>query len=158
MYPIHHSILSLYCANLPVLPPSTPRPTTPESPFEVPVVPLALPHPDSFPTLTQFMYFKDVKSLLQTFLGLAPANGLPGDLDKPERYDAFVAERSAILAQNYTMQRLSSQAVKVYGFWRNAYALGISDGDLEAFFDFAWEVLMKAMVQSRNGAHVTVSS
>ena len=73
MYPIHHSILSLYCANLPVLPPSTPRPTTPESPFEVPVVPLALSDPDSFPTLTQFMYFKDAKSLLQAFLGLAPA-------------------------------------------------------------------------------------
>jgi hypothetical protein len=158
MYPIHHSILLLYCANLPVLPPSNARPPTPESPFEVPVVPLALPDPESFPLLTQFLYFKDVQPLLQTFLSLAPANGLPGDLDQPERYDAFVAEYSATLAQTYTMQRLASQAIKVHGFWRNAYALGISDGDLQAFFDFAWEVLMKAMVHSSNSAPVTVST
>lgn len=158
MYPIHQSILSLYCANLPVLPSSTPRPTTPESAFEVPVVPLALPNPESFPVLTQFLYLKDVQPLLQTFLCLAPAKGLPGDLDQPERYDAFVAQYSTILAQNYTTQRLASQAVKVHGFWRNAYALGISDVDLQAFFDFAWEVLMKAMVHSSGNAPVTVST
>jgi len=158
MYPIHQSILSLYCANLPVLPSSTARPTTAESPFEVPVVPLALPDPESFPVLTQFLYLKDVQPLLQTFLCLAPAQALPGDLDQPERYDAFVAECSAILAQNYTTQRLASQAVKVHGFWRNAYALGISDVDLQAFFDFAWEVLMKAMVHSSSSTPVTVST
>ncbi|KAI0246186.1 hypothetical protein BJV78DRAFT_1286683 [Lactifluus subvellereus] len=133
MYPIHQSILSLY-------------------------LPLALPNPESFPILTQFLYLKDVQPLLQTFLCLAPAKGLPGDLDQPERYDAFVAECSAVLAQNYTMQRLASQAVKVHGFWRNAHALGISDVDLQAFFDFAWEVLMKAMVHSSSSAPVTVST
>ena len=43
-----------------------------------------------------------------------PANGLPGNLDKPERYDAFVDECSAILAQNYTMQHLSIKMGAIY--------------------------------------------
>jgi hypothetical protein len=150
MYPIHQSILSLYCANLPVLAASTPLPTTPEAPFEVPVVPLALPNPDSFPLLTQFLYLKDVHPMFEAFLCLTPAKGIFGDLDQPARYDAFVAEQSLVLAQNYTMQRLASQAVKVHGLWRNACALGISDGDLQAFFDLAWEILMKALTHSSN--------
>ena len=158
MYPIHQSILSLYCANLPVLAASTPQPTTPEAPFEVPVVPLALPNPDSFPLLTQFLYLKDVHPLFEAFLCLTPAKAIPCDLDQPARYDAFVAEQSIILAQNYTMQRLASQAVKVHGLWRNAYALGISDGDLQAFFDLAWEILMKALTHSSNSLPVVVST
>ncbi len=158
MYPIHQSILSLYCANLPVLQTSTPQPTNPEAPFEVPVVPLALPNPDSFPFLTQFLYLKDAHSLFEAFLCLNPSKGIPSDLDQPARYDAFVAEYSTILAQNYTMQRLASQATKVHGLWRNACALGIFDVDLQAFFDLAWEILMKALSRSSNSSPVVVST
>ena len=157
MYPIHHSILALYCANLPVLPPSAAQTTT-ECPYEVPVVPLALPDPESFPLLTQFLYLKDAQPLLQTFLCMVPANGIPGDLEQPERYDAFVVEYSTILAQNYTMHRLINQATKVHGLWRNVSVLGISDNNLQAFFDLSWEVLMKAIIQSGNNAPVTVST
>ncbi len=148
MYPIHQSILSLYCANLPVLATSTPQPTTPEASFEVPVVPLALPNPDSFPFLTQFLYLQDTHPLFEAFLCLTPSKGIPSDLDEPSQRDTFVAEYSTILAQNYTMQRLASQAAKVHGLWRNASALGISDIGLQAFFDLAWEILMKAMALS----------
>ncbi|KAF8500244.1 hypothetical protein F5888DRAFT_1680424 [Russula emetica] len=158
MYPIHQSILSLYCANLPVLAASTPPPTNSESPFEAPVVPLALPNPDSFPFLTQFMYLKDAHTLFESFLSLTPSKGIPSDLDQPARYDAFMAEYSTILAQNYTMQRLANQAAKVHGLWRNACALGISDIDLEAFFDLAWEILMKALTLSSNSSPVAVST
>lgn len=154
MYPIHQSILSLYCANLPVLAASTPPRTNSESSFEVPVVPLALPNPDSFPFLTQFLYLKEAHTLFDAFLSLTPPKGIPSDLDQPARYDAFVAEYSTILAQNYTMQRLASQAAKVHGLWRNACALGISDVDLQAFFDLAWEILMKALTLSSNGSPV----
>jgi hypothetical protein len=152
MYPVHQSILSLYCANLPVLPTSPPLPTVPEASYEIPVVPLALPNPESFPFLTQFLYLKNVRPLFDAFLSLTPAGGIPDDLDQPGRYDAFVAEYSSILAQNYTMQRLASQAVRVHGLWRNACALGISDIDLQSFFDLAWEVLMQALTLSNTSA------
>lgn len=154
MYPIHQSVLSLYCANLPVLATSTPLPTTPDAPFEVPVVPLALPNPESFPLLTQFLYLKDVHPLFDSFLCLSPAKGMPSDLDQPARYDAFVNEYATILAQNYTVQRLSSQAMKLHGLWRNACALGISDRHFQTFLDLAWEVLMKALTLSSNSAPV----
>jgi hypothetical protein len=155
MYPIHQSILSLYCANLPVLAASVPSPTNSESSYEVPVVPLALPNPESFPFLTQFLYLKDTQTLFEAFLSLMPSKGIPS---QPARYDAFVAEYSTILAQNYTMQRLASQAAKVHGLWRNACALGISDIDLQAFFDLAWEILMKALTLSSNSSPVVVST
>ena len=158
MYPIHQSILSLYCANLPVLAASVPSLTNSESSYEVPVVPLALPNPESFPFLTQFLYLKDTQTLFEAFLSLMPSKGIPSDLDQPTRYDAFVAEYSTVLAQNYTMQRLASQAAKVHGLWRNAYALGISDIDLQAFFDLAWEILMKALTLSSNSSPVVVST
>jgi hypothetical protein len=157
MYPVHQLILSLYCANLPVLPNSPPPPTTPEAPHEIPVVPIALPSPESFPFLTQFLYLKNVQQLFDAFLSLTPASGIPDDLDQPERYNAFVAEYSSILAQNYTMQRLASQAVRLHGLWRNACALGISDSNLQAFFNLAWEVLMQAMTLSSNSAPPVVA-
>jgi hypothetical protein len=152
MYPVHQSILSLYCANIPVLPTSPPLPTNSEASYEIPVVPIALPNPESFPFLTQFLYLKDVQPLFDAFLSLTPASGIPGDLHQPERYDAFVAEYALILAQNYTMQRLASQAVRVHGLWRNACALGISDIDLQGFFNLAWEIHMQALTLSSNNA------
>jgi len=155
MYPVHQSILSLYCANLPVLPSFTPQPATPSSSFRVPVVPLALPHPESFPLLTQFLYLKDVQLLFQTFLCLTPVHGLPEDLNQTTCRDAFVTEYSTILAQNYTTHRLANQAIKVHGFWRNTFTLGIFDVNLQVFFDLAWEVLMKALVLSSNHAPMT---
>jgi hypothetical protein len=104
------------------------------------------------------LYLKNVRQLFEAFLSLTPANGIPDDLDQPEWHDAFVAEYSSTLAQNYTMQRLASQAVKVHGLWRNACALGISDPDLQAFFDLAWEVLMQALTLSSSSAPPVIVS
>jgi len=81
VYPIHQSIHSLYCANLPVLAESTPPPTNSEFSFEVPVVPLALSNPDSFPFLIQFLYLKDGHALFENFLSLVPSKGIPNDLE-----------------------------------------------------------------------------
>ena len=105
MYPVHQSILSLYSANLSVLPTSRLcqqilRPLT--------RFPLCqLPCQIQFPFLTQFLSLKDVQPLFDASLS-HPASGLPYDLHQPERYGAFVSKYSLILAQNYTMQRLAS--------------------------------------------------
>jgi len=68
--------------------------------------------PESFPFLTQFLHLKDAHTLFESFFSLTPSKAIPSDLNQPERYDAFVAEYSTILVQNYTMQRLASQAAK----------------------------------------------
>ena len=152
MYPVHQSILSLYCVNLPVLPPTLPVSTNPEAPCEVPVVPIALPNPESFPFLVQFLYLKNTQQLFDAFLTLTPASGIPHDLHRPDRYEEFVTEYSSILAQNYTTQRLASQAARVHGLWRNACALGISEIDLQRWFTLAWDILMQALTLSSNSA------
>ena len=103
MYPIHQLILSLYCANLPMLEASGLPLTNSESSFKVPIVPLTLPNPESFPFLTQFLYIKDAHTLFEVFLFLMPPKGIPSDLDQPALYNMFVAEYSTILAQNYTI-------------------------------------------------------
>jgi hypothetical protein len=93
--------------------------TTPEALHKVPVVPIALPNPESFPFLMQFLYLKNIRQLFDMFLTLTPANGIPEDLDQQGQHDAFITEYSSTLAWNYTIQRLASQAVKVDGLWRN---------------------------------------
>src|SRR6266853_1729600 len=68
MYPVHQSILSLYCANLPVLPTSTPLPTAPKAPYEIPIIPIALLNPECLPFLTQFLYLKNIHPQFNMFL------------------------------------------------------------------------------------------
>jgi hypothetical protein len=120
--------LSLYCANLPVLLTSTPLPTAPEAPYEIPVMPIALPNPESFPFLTQFLYLKNVHPLFDMFLSLILASSIPDNLDQPSRSELYDA----------TSCQPGSEG---HGIWHNACALGISDIDLQSFFDLAWEVL-----------------
>jgi len=110
------------------------------------------------PSVTQFLYLKDSHALFEAFLSLTPSKGIPSDLDQLERYDVFVGKYSTILAKNYTMQRLASQAAKVHGLWRNACALGISDADLQAFFNLAWKILMKALTLSSSSSSPVVVS
>jgi hypothetical protein len=78
-------------------------------------VPLALLNPELFPFLTQFLYLKDAHMLFESFLSLTPSKGIPSYLNQPARYDVFVAEYSTILAWDYMMQRLASQAAKIHG-------------------------------------------
>jgi hypothetical protein len=56
--------------------------------------PIALPNPESFPFLTQFLYLKNVHQLFDAFLTLTLANGIHEDLDQPGQHDTFVAEHS----------------------------------------------------------------
>jgi hypothetical protein len=93
-------------------------PTTPEASYRILVMPMALPKSESFPSLTQFLQLKNVHPLFDAFLSLILASGIP-DLDQPGRCDTFIAKYPSILAQDYTMQCLASQAVKAYGLWHH---------------------------------------
>jgi len=95
MYPIHQSILLLYCANLPVL----------VSSISV----------DMLRIIIRESRRATCISTESRIVPLTPSKGIPSDLDQPERYGVFVAEYLFILAKNYMMQRLASQAAKVHG-------------------------------------------
>jgi hypothetical protein len=72
------------------------------------------------------------------------------------QYEVFIAEYLAILVQNYTMQRLATQVAKIHGLWRNTCALGISNIDLQAFFDLAWDILVKVLTLSSDSLPAVV--
>jgi hypothetical protein len=80
MYSIHQSILSLYCANLPILQTSMPLLTAPEAPYKISIVPITLLNPESFPFLTQFLYLKNIHPQFDVSLSLILASGIPDDL------------------------------------------------------------------------------
>ncbi|TFY79527.1 hypothetical protein EWM64_g4484 [Hericium alpestre] len=59
LYPVHNIVLATHCAALPALPASDPDcPSAPGASINVPVVPLCIPHPQSFPTLVSYLYTK----------------------------------------------------------------------------------------------------
>ena len=122
---------SLYCANLPILLTSMPLPTAPKAPYKIPVMPIALPNPESFPFLTQFLYLKNVHPLFDMFLSLILASSIPNNLNQPSRLELYDAMSCQPDSEGHRI-------------WCNTCALGISDIDIQSFFDLAWKVLMAA--------------
>lgn len=59
LYPVHASIMTLHCTQLPVLP-------TASSSSAVPVIPLRLPHAASFPVLQMYLYTKRADLLMSS--------------------------------------------------------------------------------------------
>lgn len=143
LFPTHNIVLAVYCANLPHLPPSeAPTPSKPGCPITIPVVPLCLPSPETFPQLSSFLYTKQTSHLLASLLP-CPAPSID-----PTAYtsnDPTLLQFTKKLAGTYTTQALLQHAMTVNGLWRNVCALGVDDIDLWSTMDLAWELLLTAM-------------
>ncbi|EGO01235.1 hypothetical protein SERLA73DRAFT_167356 [Serpula lacrymans var. lacrymans S7.3] len=145
LFPVHNIILAAHCANLPQLPESNPSaPDVPGSSISVPVVPLCIPAPETFPHLSAFLYTKRVDHLLSSLLPCPAPPSLyreePMESGNPE-----LVQFATKLSSMYTAQALLSRAMLVNGLWRNVCALGIFDERLWGAMDVAWEVLLTAM-------------
>ncbi|KAJ7139596.1 hypothetical protein C8R44DRAFT_606082 [Mycena epipterygia] len=115
LYPIHDLVFGAHCAALPSLPASQPAPCA--SRATIPVVPLRLPSPETFPLLHAHLYTRQPAALLAA---LAP----PCEAD---------------------LLRLAAHASKVYGLWHNACALGVVDSQLYDAVEASWERTLAAM-------------
>jgi hypothetical protein len=155
LFPSHNVMLAAHCANLPSLPSvDHPIPATPGSSIKVPVVPLCIPAPELFSSLTLYLYTKRVETLLQIFLPTLPSSSLnlyvsPNETDevaKKQRIDLVDFARG--LALTYTPHILLRFTMRVNSFWRNVCALGIFESRVWAAMDFAWEVLILALAIS----------
>ncbi|KAI0050342.1 hypothetical protein FA95DRAFT_1487496 [Auriscalpium vulgare] len=145
LYPIHNVMFATHCANLPALPPSHPTPpTTPGSRITVPVVPLCLPSPPTFPHLSAYLYGKRADVLLASLLPCAPPAFDKSGTDE-DRQRAAIKQFASKLAATYTPHALLQHAMRVNGLWRNACVLGVFDDALWATIDLAWEVLLYAL-------------
>jgi hypothetical protein len=140
LFPTHNIILAAYCANLPQLPPSDAlRPERPGDKITVPIVPLCIPSPQTFPHLSAFLYAKNNISLLASLFSTRPPLSL--SLDDEHSVRQFAGR----LAATYITQALLHQIMTVNGLWRNACALGVFDDGLWGAMDLAWETLLTAL-------------
>ncbi|KAJ7726879.1 hypothetical protein B0H16DRAFT_1591557, partial [Mycena metata] len=115
LFPIHDLVFSMHCTNLPTLPAA--RPSSSPSHTTVPVVPLRLPSPETFPLLHAYLYTKQPATLLAS-------------LARPCETDLL---------------QLAGHANKILGLWRNACLLGVVDAQLYAVIEASWESTIAAM-------------
>ncbi|KIJ36194.1 hypothetical protein M422DRAFT_782340 [Sphaerobolus stellatus SS14] len=118
LFPIHAIVFTSHCANLPALPAS--RTIFTKGSVTLPVVPLRIPHPASFPTLMHYLYTKKIDQLV--------ASLLPNPI-----------------ADDVSMHTLLNQIGRVYGLWMNAVALGVCEDKIWPAVDDVWVKLLDAL-------------
>ncbi|KAG5651055.1 hypothetical protein H0H81_010051 [Sphagnurus paluster] len=145
LYPVHSLYLAAHCARLPAFPATLPSPSfTPgESSVRctVPVRPLCLPSPATYPHLSGFLYTQSPEVLLASVLPTPP----PASLTHQRHCEDGRAQYVRSLAQTYTPQRLLQHALLLHGVWRNACALGVVVPAFWDTVDLAWGVLLDAI-------------
>lgn len=119
LYPVHQLVLVTNCANLPTLPHSS-NFVAGSSTAALPVVPLCLPSPETYPLLQSYLYTKQPELLLSVLLP----------------------------AIHCDMRALAQHAMFINGLWRNACALGVVDQKLWDVIDDAWGVVVDATEQA----------
>lgn len=138
IHPVHALVLAAHCAHLPSLPYS--KPTTPTEiggTLTLPVVPLCVPNPATFPILLHYLYTKRGDHLLASLLPMPPR-------DATQSLQQF----SQTFAATFTVQALLSHAARVHGLWSNVAALGVFDEKLSRAIEMVWEVLLGALAVS----------
>jgi len=149
LYPAHSLIFAAYCSKLPPFPPAA-TPTTSQSgvpqELNVPIRPLCLPSPQTYPHLSAFLYTKRTDILLQSLMPCQPPTTLgQGQEQDPSSQSSQLVDFSARLAGTYTTQALLQHTMTVHGLWQNVCALGIFDECLWETIDLAWQILLTAI-------------
>ena len=140
LFPTHNIVLAAHCANLPQLPQSNPAcPKKAGEKITLPIIPLCIPSPQTFPQLSAYLYTKNATSLLTSLFSTRPPLSL--SLEEARTVNQFAGK----LAGTYTTQALLHQIMMVNGIWRNVCALGVFDDALWDAMDVAWETLLTAL-------------
>ncbi|KAI0342467.1 hypothetical protein BDW22DRAFT_201116 [Trametopsis cervina] len=143
LFPAHNIVLSAFCANMPSLPyqPPTP-PAQAGGSIQLPVVPLGLPHPQSYAHIQRYLYTKDRVSFIMSLLPSVSAQGILSDpASASVRYAKDVAG-------TFTTQKILSLLRDVHGVYRNMVALEIQEDLMWQLVNVAWEVLLTALALS----------
>jgi hypothetical protein len=153
LVPGHSIILASHCAKLPPFSSSCPLPDDENNPQEmtIPIVPLCLPSPETYPHLSSFLYTKRTDLLLQSLLPDHPPNQL-------EKDRVQLLSFATKLAEKFTPQLLLKHTMIVHGLWRDVCALGVFDDNLWDSMDLAWEVLLTAIAIGTGNAKAMVGS
>jgi len=138
LFPVHSLIFAAHCANMPELP--TLINTDAESPSsqngsnesssttELPVVPMRIPDTATFALLLHYLYTKNASRLAASLVPIVLPSTRPEKLSK-EAYKKLLRDLAA----------------RVYGFWLNVVALGVSDEKMWAVMEKCWGDVVEAL-------------
>jgi hypothetical protein len=146
LFPIHHIVFAAHCASLPTLPPN-PTPAMPQTTgthITLPVVPLCIPHPETFPHLSAYLYTRRTSALIASLLPAGTSLPPTLTIDAPD-FNKTLRQFSKQLAMTYTVHALLGHAVKINGLWRNVCALGVFDDGMWDALDVAWDAILLAL-------------
>lgn len=151
LVPTHSLVLAAHCAALPRMPASTPQPQG--STVTIPVLPLAVPSPQAFQTLHQFLYTHNVATLLHsllpslpsTFLATLSSSTIHATLASGPKLHQLSSHCLSNAQHGQPTQILMGHAHHITALWRNVIALGVHDKDLWDAIDLAWEIILGSL-------------
>jgi hypothetical protein len=140
LYPVHSLVFASHCASLPKFPSPLPvtLPVTEVRKVDVPVWPICLPSPATYPHLSTYLYTKRTDLFMESVLPRPPPSTFQKD---PSQVPGFARE----LAETFTVQTLVKHALMVFGVWQNVCALGVFDDNLWETLDTLWELLLTSI-------------
>ena len=140
LHTTHSLVIASHCANLPKFPTplSVPLPEEGVLKMNVPVWPLCLPSPVTYPHLIRYLYSKRTDYFMRSVLPRPPPISF---LQNPSQVSDFSRE----LAETFTVQTLIKHATTVFGVWQNVCALGVFDDNLWETLDALWELLLTSI-------------
>ncbi|GJJ12891.1 hypothetical protein Clacol_007137 [Clathrus columnatus] len=148
----HGIVVAAHCTSLPPLPTPEFDPELSEGlKRSLPVVPLSLPSPNTFPILLGYLYTKQPQSLLNALL---PPSQPSLTLSNPHASSSTPTQSNLAqtLARTYTTQALLAHAARVHGLWANMVALGVDDEMIWKIIHFVWGILINALELAAGGA------
>lgn len=143
LFPVHAIILAAHCSHLPSLSPLIRTDVNVEKNisgqtgcFSVPVVPLDLPDPLSWPALMGWLYTGDIYAMLKS---ICPFDG---DIFTTPNTVQEIASR-LLMTKSLTSNSdvLTRFTCRVHGLWANACRVGIWDESLWQTIEHTWSVI-----------------
>ena len=153
LIPVHNLVLAMHCAKWFKLAPTdttqTPivdRQGIAGTQITLPVVPLAVPHPESFLLLLQSMYTHKASWLMDQLVPVQkPAIAFPSPSNPAPENPHYILETGRRLAARYTPGALLEMVGTVVGLWQNAVYLGVSDRRLWTAMDWSYDMLLTGL-------------
>jgi hypothetical protein len=139
----HAALLSAYCAALPqrAFPPSFSSETS-----GVPVVPVSLPHPATYPLIQGYLYTHNVPGLLASLIPLSPSMLFPSPFSTPSSpTSTHQAQTIDTLSRTLTLPTLLTSASLIHTLHTNATSLKLVDSQFWETIEFAWDVVRGAL-------------
>ncbi|GJE93484.1 hypothetical protein PsYK624_096430 [Phanerochaete sordida] len=147
LHATHNLVLAAHCAAIPVLPcDQTPQLSQAGDSTALPVLAMALPHPESFAAVHEYLYTHDRAVFAARIVPYPSARVAAPDAAHTH---AAWADR---LAATYSQQVLLAHLAFAAGAYANMCALGIQDDGMWHALQASWTVLRGAL-QAQQQAH-----